>query len=162
MNSEMEIVIAFLFKRSGKNKLKESEIYLPLSIDLGWFSTKESHEFINLAIKQNLLIKKDDFLVPSFDIGKIHIPLGFYPSKKKFLKTEKSKIDNSITNKIVKNIVEKENLNYEDIIEQIKEVASEKDILLEVAALLVAKQYNIDIGDFLNLVEKNVLTENGE
>ena len=52
MNSEAKIMIAFLFNRSGKNELKDSEIYLPLSMELGWLSAKESQEFIKYAIKQ--------------------------------------------------------------------------------------------------------------
>ena len=51
MNSEVQIIISFLFKRSGKNKLKESEIYLSLSLELGWFSARESREFVTYALQ---------------------------------------------------------------------------------------------------------------
>ena len=162
MNSEMEIVIAFLFKRSGKKELKESEIYLPLSIELGWYSTKESHEFIKLALKQKLLIKKDGFLCPNFDIEKINIPIGFYPSRKSVDRGFKLEKENSIIERIINQIVEKEGQEYNVIIEKIKRIAMEKDIIQEVAALFVAKQYSIDIEEHIEIIEKIIFTRNEE
>ena len=164
MNSEMEITIAFLFKRSGKTELKDSEIYLPLSIELGWFSTKESHEFVRHAIKQNLLIKKGDLLTPSFDVEKIKIPIGFFPSKKAFkeekidLKEEKK----NVLDTIVFRISEKSNQDSKNILEEIKRAELEKNILPEVAALLVAKEQKINIEDSYEMVENKIFRENEE
>ena len=161
MDSEAEIIIAFLFNRSGKNELKESEIYLPLSIELGWFSTKESHEFVNHALKQKLLIKKEGILTPSFDIEKIKVPIGFYPLKKTFVNGGKIE-ENKVMDIIVHLIVEKKNQDRKEIIEEIKQTALKKNILPEVAALLVAKEYNIDIEDSFEPVENKLLRESEE
>ncbi|UCF12335.1 MAG: DUF2240 family protein [Thermoplasmatales archaeon] len=164
MNTEAKIIISFLFNRSGKNQLTESEIYLPLSIELGWFSTKEAHKFVNNALKQKLLIKKEDLLIPSFDIGKISIPIGFYPSKKIFAE-EKNEIMHNKTNvidTIVYHIIEKKNQDRKEIIEKITHIALEKNILPEVAALLIGKKYHIDIKDSFELIENKILRENEE
>lgn len=161
MDSEAKIIIAFLFNRSGKNELKESEIYLPLSIELGWFSTIKSHEFVNNALKQKLLIKKEGMLTPSFDIEKIKVPIGFYPSKKTFVNGGKIE-ENNVMDTIVNLIVEKKNQDRKEIIEEIKQTALEKNVLPEVAALLVAKEYNIDIGNSFEPVENKILRENEE
>ncbi|MCK5459307.1 MAG: DUF2240 family protein, partial [Thermoplasmatales archaeon] len=59
MNSEAQMIISFLFKRSGKDKLTEPEIYLPLSLELGWFSTREAKGFVTYVLQQKLLVKKD-------------------------------------------------------------------------------------------------------
>ncbi len=80
MNSEAQIIISFLFKRSGKDELKDSEIYLPLSLELGWFSAREARDFVTYAIEQKLLVKKGALLTPGFDVKKILVPVGFYPS----------------------------------------------------------------------------------
>ena len=164
MNFEAKIIISFLFKRSGKNQLTEAEIYLPLSIELGWFSTKESHEFVNNALKQKLLIKKEDLLIPSFDIGKISIPIGFYPSKKIFAE-EKNEVKQNKTNvidTIIYRIIEKKNQDRKKVIEEITQIASEKNVLPEVAALLIGKECHIDIKDSFELIENKILRENGE
>ena len=163
MNSEAEVIIAFLFKRSGKTKLKESEIYLTLSIELGWFSNIESKEFVRYVVQQKLLIKKDDFLTPSFDIEKINIPIGFYPSKKDFVDEENDlNLDDekSVIAIVVHRIVEKTNQNSKNIAKEIKQLETEKNILPEVAALLLAKDYNTDIEDIFESVENKILIEN--
>ena len=64
MDAEAKIIIAFLYNRSGKTALKESELYLPLAMELGWFTTKEAHEFVTDAINQELLVKKEGLLHP--------------------------------------------------------------------------------------------------
>ena len=71
MESESKIVLAFLFKRSGKNMLKESDIYLPLSLELGWFSSTQAQEFVKHALNEKLLIKKENHL---------YRPLGWLPA----------------------------------------------------------------------------------
>ncbi|PNX48742.1 MAG: hypothetical protein BV459_01725, partial [Thermoplasmata archaeon M11B2D] len=76
MNSEAEIVIAFLFNRSGKTTLTEAELYLSLSMELGWLSTKEAQEFVKYALTQGLLVRKNEEMAPSFPIEKTTIPLG--------------------------------------------------------------------------------------
>lgn len=145
MNSEAKIIIAFLFKHSGKNELDESEIYLPLSIDLDWFSTKEAHRFVNYALKQKLLTRKKGLLTPSFDINKINIPVGFSPSKKNFESVGKLEEENNVMDKIVNRISEKTDRDPKQIAEEIKQVSLEKNIFLEVASLFLAKRYDIVI-----------------
>lgn len=161
MDSEEEIVIAFLFKRSGKSKLKESEIYLPLSLELGWFPTKDARQFIEYAIKQKLLTKKEGLLTPSFDVEKIDIPVGFSPSKSTF-NVEESKVEEDVFQKIVNRIIEKTNHTYEEIIKEIKQIQEEKKIIPEVAALLLAKEFNIYVEDSFDAVEKIIFRENVE
>ena len=165
MNSESHIIISFLFKRSGKDKLKESEIYLPLSIELGWFSSREARAFVAYAIKQKLLIKKDGLLTSSFDVEKIRIPVGFYPSKKSFAteKTdEKVEEEQGITDVAVQYIVEKADGDPKDIFEEIKQVVTEKNIIFDVALLFIAKKYNIDMSSYFDFVEKTIFRENEE
>ena len=84
MDSEAKIIIAFLFNRSGKKELRDAELYLPLSMELAWFSTKESQEFVKSVIEQGLLTKKDGMLIPTFALDDIKIPVGFIPSKRFF------------------------------------------------------------------------------
>jgi hypothetical protein len=159
LDSEEEIIIAFLFKRSGKSKLKESEIYLPLSLELGWFSTKEARQFVEYAIKQKLLIEKEGLLTPSFDIEKIDITVGFSPSKSTFKVKEKVE-EEDVFQKIVNRIIEKTNNTYEEIIKDINRIQKEKNIIPEVAALLLAKEFNVNVEDSLDAVEKRIFREN--
>jgi len=166
MESEAKITIAFLFKHSGKNELKDSEIYLPLSIELDWFSTKEAHQFVKYALKQKLLIRKDGLLTPSFDIKNIDIPVGFSPTKKTFVSVdrleEENNIKNNITDTIAHRIGEKTNQDPEDIADEIKQVALEKNVFPEVASLLIARGHDIVIEDAFEPVKNEIFRENEE
>lgn len=157
MPSESEIIIAFVFNRSGKTKLDFSEMYLSLSMSLNWFTPNQAKDFVNMALKQKLLKKEDDLLKPAFDYKKIVVPVGFYPSKKGFEeKKEKETVEEDIFKIIVKKIVEKTQVDEERIIDEINHVEKEKNITLEVAALLVGKKYDIDLEDFFEKVEEKI------
>ncbi|MCK5031585.1 MAG: DUF2240 family protein [Thermoplasmatales archaeon] len=164
MNSEIKIIISFLFKRSGKEELTASELYLPLSMDLKWFSPKEAKDFVNSALLQNFLIKKGDRIKPNFDCKKIAVPVGFYPSKQIF--EEETDMVNEERQDVVKliigQIVEKTEQDEQGVFEEIKEVSNEKNISLEVAALLVSREYDIVISIFLDQVEDKIFIENAE
>jgi hypothetical protein len=165
MDSEAKIILAFLFNRSGKTELKDSEIYLPLSMELGWLSAKESQEFIKYAIKQELLIRKEGVLQPNFPFEKITIPLGFIPSKKLFSeKTDEFKEfkEENIIDSIVIKISALTNHSQREIFEEIKQEEKEKNLFLEVAALYVARKYSVDITEWYDSVEKILMKENTE
>lgn len=118
MTSDSEIVIAFLYKRSGKEELSFSDLYLNLSMELNWFTPEEAKDFVNMAIKKNLLIKKDELIKPNFDFNKVVIPVGFIPSKSIFEKKDVEEIrEEDFFEKIVKRIVEKTKLDEKQVIE---------------------------------------------
>jgi len=159
MDTEARIIIAFLFNRSGKPVLTESEVYLPLSMELGWFSTSEAQEFVSYAVTQGLLAKEDGMLRPTFPIETITIPVGFIPRKKTFPKKKKQAKDEPVLEAIVSRICEQTNRERTDVHEEITRVASEKKILPEVAALFIARNYNIPCEEWYDAVETRLLTE---
>ena len=164
MNSEIKIIISFLFKRSGKDELTVSDLYLSLSMDLKWFSPKEAINFVNSALLKKLLIKKGDQIKPNFDYKKITVPVGFCPSKQLF--EEETEMLNEKRQDVVKSIVgrviKKTEQDEKSVFEEIKKVSKEKNISLEVAALLVSREYEIDISIFLDQVEDRILIENAD
>lgn len=159
MDSEERIIIAFIFKRSGKTILKDTEIYLSLSLELGWFSTKEAQEFINYTLGENLLVKEGEMLSPTFDIDEINIPIGFFPTKSKYEKNGKESSETLLEN-IINRIIEKTNIPKDEILKSIENIQNEKKIILEVAILIFAKTHEVKIDDFLNQVEEIIFKEN--
>ncbi|MEA3457544.1 MAG: DUF2240 family protein [Candidatus Thermoplasmatota archaeon] len=158
MNSEIKIIIAFLFKRSGKKEMTQSELYLTLSIDLKWFSPQKAKEFVNSTLQNNILVKKGAFLTPTFDVNKITIPTGFHPSKEVFYKQkeeEEEEIPDIIEN-VVKRIAEDTGMNVKDIFEKIKYAEREKNVLLEVAALLIGREYDIALDSYFEGAERKI------
>ena len=49
MDSELKIILGFLYNRCGKEVLSPSELYLPLSIELKWFNPNQAKDIINLV-----------------------------------------------------------------------------------------------------------------
>lgn len=163
MDSEVKIIISFLFKRSGKEELTFSELYLPLSMDLKWFSPKEAKEFVNSALKRKFLIKKDDLIKPNFDYRKTIVPVGFHPSKQAFNEEiEANEERPDMIKLIIKQIIEKTDQDEHNILEEIKEISKERNISLEVAALLVSVGHDIPVDNFLEGVEDKIFIENAE
>jgi len=157
MNSEEYIILSFIFKRSGKTELKESEIYLPLSLELSWFTATDAKDFVRYCLQQQLLIKKGDLLSPSFDIEKIAVPVGFNPMIKDY-KIEETKIeDENIVESIVQQIILKEKAISIEVYDEINQIMLEKNIVSEVAVLLVAQKYDIDISNYFDGIEKILL-----
>ena len=164
MNSEIKIIVAFLFRRSGKKEMVQSELYLTLSMDLKWFSPQKAKEFINSTLQNNILVKKGAFLTPTFDVSKITIPTGFRPSKEVFYKQKEEKKEESpdIIQNIVKRIAEDTGKNIKDIFEKIKYVEKEKNVLLEVAALLIGRECDIALNSYFEDAERKIFKESAK
>ena len=155
MPSEAEMIIAFLFKRSGKEKLKLSDFYLTLSMELKWFPPKEANVFLNNAMKERLLIKKGDNITPAFDYEKIVVPTGFQPSREnKTTKKERAKeVNLLVEEKIINRIVEKTDLDKIEVVKKIRATEKERNISYRVAALFVGKKYDINLEDLFTEIE---------
>ena len=163
MDSEREIIISFLFKRNGKEWVNFSDLYLALSMDLNWFTPDDAKAFINLALKEKLLIKKDTQIKPNFDYEKTNVPVGFIPSKQVFeIKKDDKDEDKpaSILDELKKLIEKNKNITTVQVNELINNLAKEKNITEEVAALLIGREHNIDFDDFYNKIEELIFKNN--
>jgi hypothetical protein len=162
MDSEAKIILAFVFNRSGKTNLKETELYLPLSMELGWFSTKEAQQFLAYALKKGLLVKKDELLSLNFPLDAVKIPVGFTPSKKTFDDTTNDRKETNIVMDIVMQIAQQTHQEKNDIFEEIKREAKEKNLLVDVAAVYVARRYNVDVYEWYPSIEDSFIKGNKE
>jgi len=151
MESDAEIIIAFIFKRSGKQKLKLSEFYLPLSMQLNWFSPQESKDFVKIAIKQKLLKEEEEIIEPTFDVNQVKIPVGFRPTKQVFEIKKKVVEEKDLRTKIIEEIRKKTNLDEKSI-----QIEQEKNITFEVASLLFGKEYDIVLEKFYEKIKENI------
>jgi len=159
MATDAEITIAFLFKRSGKQKLKLSELYLPMSMELNWFSPQDANEFVKQAVKHNLLEEKEGLVTPNFDIEKITVPVGFHPTQNTFVIKEKveKKEGKDLVFTLIQKICKNTDLDEKAVLGKIKSLSQEKNINYEVAALLVGKEYDVVLEDFYEQIEKRIL-----
>ena len=152
MDSEIKTIIAFVFKRSGKESLSFSDLYLTLSMDLNWFTPEEAKDFVKVALEEKILKKEGESVTPSFDINKIVVPIGFNPSKKSSnLKKIEIFEKDDVFNQLVQRIANKTNLSEDKILEKIKTTEEQKNVTKEVSALLICKEFFVTFDD---LIEK--------
>ncbi|RLF63163.1 MAG: hypothetical protein DRN33_04625 [Thermoplasmata archaeon] len=160
MVSEAETIIAFVFKRSGKKEISFPMFYLTLSMDLNWFTPNDAKKFIQKALTKKLLIKKKELLMPSFDVEKIDIPTGFTPSGKiVFEEKIKEKKEEDVLTKIIKKISREIGLPEEEVLRKINNFEKEKNIVSEIAVLLLGKENNVDVSEFLPEVEEKIFED---
>jgi hypothetical protein len=159
VESEIQIILSFLFKRSGKEELSASELYLPLSMDLKWFTPNQAKAFVNMALQKKFLVKKDGKITPCFDYKKVVVPIGFSPTKQTVLEKE-TKLDAMKT--IIVRISDKSGFDEVEVSEKIKKISEEKNISGGVAALLVAKEYEVEFEDCLEEIKNRIFIESTE
>jgi len=160
MESEAKIILAFLFNRSGKTRLTEAELYLPLSMESGWFSTKEAQQFVKYTVQKELLVRTEGLLSPNFPLDTINIPVGFTPSKKNFRETTEDLKGKNIVEEMVTQIVEHTHRDKTEIFGEVTREEKEKNLLPEVAALFVARKYGINVSTWYALVEPAIFKGN--
>ena len=164
MTSEKEIIITFIYNRSGKSKLTFNELYLTLSMQLNWFTPDDAKLFINQAFSDKLLKKDKEEISPNFDFKEIVVPVGFKPSRNVFEEKVElpEKKGEDLIDKLLKILVEKTDLDKESIKSKIKELVEKRNIIPEIAALLVGKEYNISLEDNINEIEEKIFEGNSK
>ena len=152
MSSEEEIIIAFIYKRSGKQIISESELYLSLSMDLGWMTATEAQQFVQTIKEFKLVTEHANGLEPTFKIDTVNVPRGFTPTKKQVKEKQAMKLQEKLTDKILRRIHEQTGQPIQQLSEETAALTAEKKIIAEVAALWVARRHDCDVSDFFELI----------
>lgn len=161
---QVKQVISFIFKRSGKKKMKDSDIYLTLSMELNWCPPHAAKSFVIEIEKTSLIMKENEFIEPAFDIDKISIPIDFKPSVE-FFTEYKAEVNDSRHNTI-KSLIDliqlQSHLSKEEVQSRIQNIQQQKNIKKNIALLMFAKQQGIDINAYASSIEKELFIKNKE
>ena len=141
---DLKKLIAFVFQRSGKEKMKEKEFYMTLSFELGWLTPGEGMKVIERSLAAGLLKKDGEEIIPNFDYKKEEVPLGFKFDSKMLEEMEKD-----LLSKILGEILKESKIGEKKIRDEIRKMAEDLNICPEIAALLLAKKTGMDVGKFL-------------
>jgi hypothetical protein len=77
----LRAVVAAPFRGRGRDRLPESEFVVGLSLDRDWYSPDQAARVVDIAVGRGLLTRKDEVLVPGFDVAAVEIPAGFSPEE---------------------------------------------------------------------------------
>ncbi|UCF07833.1 MAG: DUF2240 family protein [Thermoplasmata archaeon] len=144
--------LAYLFQRKGKDELTEKELSMSISMDLGWFSPDEAKQLIDVGLELKLLSRTEEGITPTFDYKSLSIPIDFTP-KRNILEVETQE---PLLLAIVRNIEDKTKIGKNTIMAEVNKEQNTLKVDIEVAAILVAKKYDVDISGFLREVEQEI------
>ena len=152
--------IAYLFQRKGKDVLSEKELILSASMDLGWFSPDDAKQLVDVCLELKLLKGVENGFTPTFDHKSLSIPIDFTPGKN-ILQLESQE---PLLLSIVRNIDEKTQLGRNKIMAEVNKKQDALGVEIEVAAILIAKKYGVDVSGFLREAELEIFkrAEKGE
>lgn len=151
--TELETAIAQIFRKKGKASLAEKDFVFAASLDFGWFSPKEAQKMLEVSLENELLSIEDGQVKPTFDHKAIEIPKGFAPTAELLQTNVQPK---GIFLKIVESISRKTNLPAKDLISQINQTQDRMGVEVEVAALIVARNFDVDVSEYMDLVEEEI------
>jgi len=150
MIKEARKLIAFLFQRSSKDMLDENEIYMTLSYELGWLTPAEAKRFIQRGLEQGLLEDTDAGYTPTFDVSTVEVPLGFEVDGSIVETRREGVVD------VIVGVLTGGGMSEEQVRSMIRQRAEQENIIIEVAALLVAHEQDIDVQPYLDQGKKAV------
>ena len=149
---ELEKIMTAVFQKEGKDTLTAREIALSISMGRHWFKLNEAKQIVEMAIAANLLKDDGGNLTPSFDMLGVHLDLDYAPSRDILA----PKVTEDVFMAIVDSIVATTSLEKRQVISHINKKKSALGVSIEVAALLVAKGYEVDVSRFIDGVEKKL------
>jgi hypothetical protein len=149
---ELMQALSYLYQRKGTDVISEKDLILSVSIDLGWFSPNEAKQLIKICNDLKLLKETEHGLVPTFDYNAITVPIDLVPSKN-VLKLESQE---PLLLSIVRKIEETTKLKRNMIMAEINKKQTSLNVEIEVAAIIIAKKYQIDVSGYLREAEANI------
>jgi hypothetical protein len=154
---KLQQTIASLFKRKGKESIKQKELELLISMELRWFNPVEAKKIIEYSLNNGVLAANDDELKPNFDISGQEIPIGFRPPKD--LMNELEQDQGSLFMQLVNQICLSTGMDETKVIADInsKQAQMEGYVTLEVIAILYAKEHEVEIERFTEQVKNKLL-----
>lgn len=151
--SEIEVALAQLFRKKGKSSLTEKEFVFAASLDLRWFTPKEAQKFLDISMENKLLVLDGEKVKPTFDYKGVEIPKGYAPAIELLQSSVKPK---GIFLKIVDQISTQKNMPSKEVISAVNLTQDRMNIDVEVAALIVARQYGVDISEYIDQIEEEI------
>ncbi|MFP4169833.1 MAG: DUF2240 family protein [Methanomassiliicoccales archaeon] len=146
-------VVAMVFKRKGKGVLTEKEFVFSASIDFRWFTPKEAQRLLEKGIEGKLLVRTNGFVKPSFDYKEVDIPMDFKPEREMLDAGEEVALFPRILNRIS----EATGSQKREVVARINKMQERLEVDIEVAALTIAREMDVEMGDLISPVEEEIL-----
>lgn len=151
--NDIELAIALLYKKKGASELSEKEFVFSASMDFRWLTPKGAQKLLELGLESNLLESNDGMISPTFDHKQIEIPSGFRPSQDM---VKGKAVPKGLLFKVVDVISKEKEMSRQDVVAMVNRKQERMELDIEVAALVVAKEMEIDVSDIVDEVEAEI------
>ncbi len=142
--------ISLLFRRKGRERMSEREFVLSASMDLRWFPPKEAQRLLDLSVQKGLVTVVEGGVEPTFDLDAVEVPLNFVPT------TEVLQGTGDLFERILDAIARAAAVPRKDLAARVNGIQDGMGIYVEVAALLAARELEVDVSGFYPEVEARV------
>ncbi|WP_458188058.1 DUF2240 family protein [Haladaptatus sp. NG-WS-4] len=133
----LRTTVAAPFQQNGRERMRESEFVVALSLDRDWFSPDQAKRLVDVASSQGLLEHEGDELVVQFDPTTVEIPEEFVPDER--LLQEQSTFE-KVLDKVVSSGTTKQTA-----VAEINELQQNAAVTVEAAAIVYARRKGIDV-----------------
>ncbi|XVH32174.1 DUF2240 family protein [Haloferacaceae archaeon DSL9] len=134
----LEVAVAVPFRQRGKTRMGEGEFVVSLSLDRDWFSPDQAKRLVDVAVGRGLLETDDGELTPTFDPDEVAVPEDFTP--------DESILREQSTFERVLDALVAEGVDKQTAVAASNERQRRLDITLEAAAVLYAREHDVDVG----------------
>ncbi len=160
MIDNLKMAIFFVEKKCGKRELKREDFLRVLSFENRWLEPSLVDKFLELCTRIHLLDKNDEIYTSQFSTKGMEIPIDFFISPEDILNFQETKETKETFLKIVEYLQEKTGKGKNEIVSEINKIKSKmKYITIEVAAIIYARDLDIDVSQFLDEVENSILSK---
>ncbi len=150
---DLQVTLAMLFKRKGKNVLTEKEFVFSASIDFRWFSPKDAKRLLQMGMAEGLLREDGEYVRLAFDPASVDVPVGFKPEQGVLSADTPEPLFPRILALVVENSV----MGRREAVASINRTRERLDVEIEVAGLAVARGYGADVSGLLDEVREEIL-----
>ncbi len=149
--SDMEIIVAQLFKNSGSQASQNVEECVQiLSLDLRWFSPKMAEDVLKAARAMKLILIDNGVVSPNIDVNKIDVPAGFKPKYESFV--EKTVLEKTL------DMIVASGMDKREAVAKINEKNERYGLVsIDACALALAKECSIDVDDLIDEAYSDLL-----
>lgn len=149
----LEIAVAVPFQQRGTDRLGEGEFVVALSLDRDWFSPDQAKRLVDIAQGRGLLVESEGTLHAEFDPAAVDVPEDFAP--------DESILRRQSTFERILDALVTDGLEKRAAVAAINERQRRLDVTNEAAAILVACENGLEIGDIAAQARRE-LVENSE
>ncbi|MDR1690372.1 MAG: DUF2240 family protein [Candidatus Methanoplasma sp.] len=165
MSDELKVCAAALFLNKGKDVLTVKEFTMYVSLDLRWMQVKDANLLLDAFVKNSLVSKTDGYLRPAVDISSIEVPVAYRPSEDLLNEIRKGQLERpakvndpaDVLQRLVQAALDS-GMEKGAFISECNKVRKRTNVDMEVAALMILRERDVDIMPFIDDVRSSVLS----